>query len=67
MSRVHQGMVSPPEKKLPTDSTSFPILASIGEGAGDPIWRRERRASTHGGGGGGQQRRMRNQWVGWED
>ena len=29
ISRSHHGMTSPPEKKLPTDSKNFPILASM--------------------------------------
>ena len=47
MSRSHQGMLSPPVKKLPTDSKKRPIFASIdpgwsAESAGDPRRRRRR-------------------------
>jgi hypothetical protein len=49
MSRSHQGMLSPPVKKLPTDSKKRPIFASI-----DPGWSAES-VGIRGDGGAGEE------------
>jgi hypothetical protein len=48
MSRSHQGMLSPPVKKLPTESKNLVILASIADLLGGRVG-----ISVSGGGGGG--------------